>query len=165
MQNQARAEICKKCGGQGFTPGTNNVCENCRGIGAIGTDGVNEYYLALDEKGNPQIAGIKSSIQPTSQEAHETKLAPQRKLVLRGLIFVIMIICYAAFLGIYFSWINEKKVFWAATIIFLGFIALYALYDVKLVNKTVDLFINLIIKKPNDFATFVERKSNESKVS
>jgi hypothetical protein len=160
LQNQIKAEICKSCNGKGLTPGTSNICENCRGVGAIGTDGTYEYYLADNGKGSLRVVDIKpSSSQTSGQQATNGKqLAPKRKGVQRGLIFIVFIIVYGSFLAAYFAWINDPKVLWTVTMLVLGFLALYFLYDTKFLNKISKILVNIIVREPNDFKSAIKKR-------
>ncbi|MFC1780316.1 hypothetical protein ACFLY9_01335 [Patescibacteria group bacterium] len=160
MQNQIKAEICSRCNGKGLVPGTSNICDNCRGIGAVGTDGTYEYYLADDSKGNLKVVDIKSSSSqtPTQQETDGKQLAPKRKGVQRGLIFIIFIIVYGSFLAAYFTLINEPKVLWTVTIFVFGFIVLYFLYDTKFLKKISRTLVNIIVREPDDFKSAIKKR-------
>ncbi len=129
MQGQIKAEICKKCNGKGAIGP--NICDNCRGIGAIGFDGLNEYYLNLDEKGNITVAGVKSQGSLNQNFEYQNDLDAgqliskrflhkQTKGVMRGLTFIVIVISYALFILIYFLFINDPKVFFVVSIFTFG---------------------------------------------
>lgn len=160
MQNQIRAEICKDCQGKGTNPKTGTTCENCRGIGATGTDDSHEYYLTQDEKGNLRVGEVKNA--PKSESStQETDTKDQRRKILRGLIFVIAAIIYCGYLGVHFIWIKDTKVLTLVTIIVSGLLFLYILYDLKLLNKIINLFLRIFIKGPDDFLSALQKRKKK----
>ena len=92
MQNQVKVTICQNCQGRGIIPGTSNMCENCRGVGALGYDGINEYYLKMDEKGNLSITDVKTNERTESQQRKGKDVGNQSRNVFRYLIFIFLII-------------------------------------------------------------------------
>lgn len=157
MPPQVRAEICTKCKGKGLLP-NGTPCNDCKGIGFIGTDGVYEYYLADDGRGNLRVVDIKSQINPSqSQSRNNTKLDTQKKSVVRGLFLVLTIILYVSFIGLYMTWIKDIRIFWTVTIITIGLVIMFFLYDAKLINKLVNSIINIAFKEPEDFLDAVKK--------
>lgn len=161
MQPQVKAEICIQCKGKGLLP-NGKPCDNCRGIGFIGTDGVYEYYLADDGRGNLRVVDIKSQIGSSQpQKSNGIKLDTQKKSVIRGLVLVLTIILYVGFIGLYLTWIKDIRVFWTVTIITIGLVIMFFLYDAKLINKLVNSIINIAFKEPEDFLNAVKKMHDE----
>lgn len=162
MEKELRAEICPKCRGRGVIAGTNSPCENCRGVGAIGTDGTYEYYLSQDEKGILRVQDIKeTSNDQTSFDKPQEDTRSQSRKILRGLIFVIAAISYTGYLGIHFFWIKNTRILTVVSIITAGFLLLYLLYDFKLLEKIAKLILQVFIKEPNDFLAAVNQRSKK----
>ena len=168
MQPQIRAEICPKCKGQGKLAG--KACDYCRGVGGIGTDGVNEYYLEHDGKGNVRVIGIRQSARSQSYPSAQTDTPPtndqnskkQRGRILKGLLLIVLIIFYIGFLGVYITILKDMKVLVVVTIIAFGFLMLILLYNTPIVEAFVNIITKIIIKEPNDYLSAIRKRKNEN---
>lgn len=166
MQNQVKVEVCKKCKGQGSFPSTGKMCDECRGIGLIGTDGTYEYYLGSDGKGGLRIEGIKSQISAPQISASDKKtLLIQKRTVTKMLLFLLFIILYGGFIGIYVSWIKDPKVFWVVTIFTAGFLLLFLFSKTELLNNIVKFITSIFFKEPYDFLSAVYKRGQRSEQS
>lgn len=161
MNNKLQAEICNNCQGRGLLPGSKQPCSNCRGVGAIGSDGFYEYYLEPDQKGNLKVTDVKSSVnsQIRSDTTPDTGQGVKQKQSIRRSLFLIMfIIFYFAFLGIYIFFIKSTKVFWIVSIIFGGFLLIYIISDATVIDKIARLVSKSFFRTADDFYSYVEKR-------
>jgi hypothetical protein len=156
MENQIKVELCKICSGKGILP-TGSTCYNCSGSGVTGSDGVYQYYLERTSEGMVKVVGMKSSNNDTSSQKADIQPSPsqssvnQRYSVMKGLVLVLLILLYAGFLGIHFALLRNMKVFWTVTIIALGFMSIFILYNTRLVNKLIFFLMHLLLQEPHDY--------------
>lgn len=162
MQNQIKVTLCKNCQGRGIIPGTSNLCENCKGVGALGYDGINDYYLKVNENGNLEITEIKQEEKPQSQPAKTETVAAQKNNFFKYLAIIFLVLLYVGFLGLNFALIKNTKLLIIITILFVGSIVLFVLYDAKLLNKLVSGILRLFIQEPNDFSKAVKNIEKRS---
>lgn len=165
MEEQIRAEMCHICNGRGIKS-NGQICDNCRGIGMYGTDGTNEYFLQDDGRGGLVIADTKGAVSPQTPSSQttqpSTKQQKKQSGVLKGLLFILLIILYSGFIGIYISWINQPKVFWLVTLIAIGLLFLFVLYDARIVNALVKILTKIVLSEPDDFLTYLQKVKSSS---
>jgi len=162
MPKQIKAIICPKCKGNG-TSSSGEICDNCRGIGFIGSDGLNEYYLSSTPDGKLKVVDIKKQNRnyPETNNHHHSF---QKKSIMKDLYFIFIILSYIVFLAIYFTTIKEQKIFYLVTIIFLGLITIVFIYNTKSLNIIVNNLINLIFKDTEDYLHALDKiKKNTEK--
>jgi len=158
MDKKIQAKICVNCNGSGKqTDG--NFCTECRGIGFIGTDGVNEYYLSNDGKGNLTVIDIKKPQSNNTIDKSNITIKRQKKSIIRSLFFIILIISYLSFISIYITWIKNSKVFWVVSIIFTGLITIYILNDIRILDMIINKITQNLLKEPDDFSKFVKNRT------
>lgn len=164
MQPELKAEICPKCKGRGvFSTGTR--CDNCRGVGAIGTDGQNEYYLQMDAQGNLRVADIKSSKTSPSpfpeQPSPENAPKPATKHNFMFLFLLVLLILYAGFVGIHIFILKNLKLFWIVTVITGGFMFLLVAYNTQLLKLLVSRISKMIVQEPDDYLTSIKKNKKK----
>jgi hypothetical protein len=158
MDKKIQAKICVNCNGNGKQI-DGNSCPECRGIGFIGTDGVNEYYLSNDGKGNLAVIDSKPPQSSNNIDKSNITVARQKKSIIRSLFFIILIISYLSFIGIYMTLINNLKVFWVVSIIFAGLITIYILNDTRILDIIINKITQNLLKEPDDFSKFVKNQT------
>jgi len=148
LNNNISVNKCSVCGGGGIVNG--NTCSNCQGIGYLATDGVNEYYLGLDNSGKPIITGIKEKTIEQSQNTNVTR--PVKKSDIRIFLIIIFEILSAGIIAIlYFVKVIELKLFVRSEIFIFGILILTILLNNSLYKFLRDKAISMFFKEPNDF--------------
>jgi len=159
---QVVADLCPTCKGKGFDP-SGNICPYCRGIGLIGRDGSSEYYLEPDGKGGLKVSGIRGqSSQTASPNDAQPPSSTSRGAIGRSLFFIGLIIGYSAFVGAYVMFLDNQKVFWLVTLIFIGLFFLFILYDARLYNAIIRFITKTFLKEPQDFLTELQKRKKEA---
>lgn len=157
---QVIADLCPTCGGKGIDP-SGNICTYCKGIGLIGKDSTNEYYLIPDDKGGLMVGEIKSQLNSTDIQDKKNKLPGQKKGVLRGFLFIFLIILYSGFIGVYILFLDNTKIFWLVNLLALGFLFLFFLYDARFFNLFIKILTRTFLSEPNDYLTQIQKIKKE----
>lgn len=170
MQNKLKPIVCQSCSGKGLLP-SGEVCNDCRGIGATATDGTYEYYLGEDGKGGVRVVDVKQEVASQPQQNYQdnypkeptspNQLKKDRTNVLRGLFFVLMIIVYFVVLALNFIVFKNDKLYWVVTVIFIGVVALFFIYNSKIIKKVMNVIVALLLNPPNDFETYFQKVKRE----
>lgn len=166
MQGKLKAIICKRCRGTGQNPVTGSTCPDCRGIGAVATDGINEFYLERDNRGNLRISDMKSTTDTyhtvSKVESTPTQIRKEKTSIKKGFLLIILTMLYVGFIGFEIMILKDIKVFIVVTIIFIGFLLIYLLSNANFTNKLLLQIAKLLLP---DIQDFKEAISNRKKTT
>ncbi|MBU0975827.1 MAG: hypothetical protein ABIE03_01605 [Patescibacteria group bacterium] len=158
MENKIKPEICQNCLGKGVVPSTGAVCEECRGIGALGTDGEKQYFLGVDQNNNIQVLDQKETISNTEGSAFRN----QKNLFFRVVIFFVLFLLYIIFAGVSYFSLKSWELFTVATILLVGFLVLFLVINTGLFAKLVGLLTGSFAAEPEDFLSYLKRRQKPS---
>jgi hypothetical protein len=163
MQPQVQAELCSACNGKG-SYSTGKVCDECKGSGAIGKDGTNEYFLQPDPKGNLIVSEIKtqSALPDTAKEASPSiKTKPSKYM--KWLFLLIVYLLYAGFVGLHFIFIKNQQAFSIVTVVVIGFSILFIIYNTNILSNISTIIVKMLNKKEYDLSMYIEDRKKEYK--
>lgn len=163
MESRVTAYKCPKCHGKGRIKEGKSLfkswmpCDNCLGVGYLGTDDVYQYYLERGTDGKYRVKDIKQD-----RFFAEEALRAEKIQFIRNIVVLLLVIAYVVFAIFYELNYKTDVIFLLVTVGFLVLLFILITRKLLLYNLLRSLF-GYFFSEPKDFKWALKERIKREK--